>query len=192
MSHGIDLPGQETASGRMFDHGFLSVVERLLERINHTVLIFSQLALLAASLILTSSVVLRYYLKIATDWQDEAAVFLLVGMTFLSAASVQSQRGHIGIEAIASLLPPAINTVRKLLCDVVSLAFCTFFTWKSWALLHEAIVDGSTTSSTWAPPLWIPYGLMTAGMGLLVLQFVLQVLAGLFAGLHAPGKRVTS
>ena len=42
-------------------------------------------------------------------WQDEAAVFLLVGATFMSSAYVQSQRGHIGIEAFVSLLSPTAN-----------------------------------------------------------------------------------
>ena len=59
-------------------------------------------ALLAASLVLTSSVLTRYFLKASTDWQDETAVFLLVGATFLCGAFVQSIRGHIGIEAVAT------------------------------------------------------------------------------------------
>lgn len=54
--------------------------------------------------------------------------------------------------------------------------FCAFFSWKSWTLLHEAFVDEQTTSSTWGPPLWIPYGLMTVGMTLLCLQLLLQVM----------------
>ena len=57
-------------------------------------------ALLAAALVLTSSVVSRYVLHASTDWQDEAAVFCLVGATFLCAAYVQSLRGHVGIEAL--------------------------------------------------------------------------------------------
>ena len=54
------------------------------------------LALVLAAGVLTYSVVTRYFLKSATDWQDEVAVFLLVGATFMTTAHVQSLRGHVG------------------------------------------------------------------------------------------------
>jgi len=148
-----------------------------LARINRVVVAIGMIALLAASLVLTSSVVSRYFLKASTDWQDEAAVFCLVGATFMCAAFVQSIRGHVGIEAIASLLPRSIDRLRLALVDLLSLAFCAFFAWKSWTLLHEAWVDGQTTSSSWAPPLWIPYLLMSVGMTLLCLQILVQLVA---------------
>jgi TRAP-type C4-dicarboxylate transport system permease small subunit len=102
---------------------------------------------------------------------------MLVGVTVFCTAYVQSYRGHIGIEALSSLLSPRVNAARQLFVDVVSLAFCAFFSWKSWALFHEAWVDGMTTSSTFAPPLWIPYGMMAFGMTLLALQILVQILA---------------
>ena len=132
------------------------------------------LALVAAACILTSSVVSRYFLKASTDWQDEAAQFCLVGATFLCGAFVQSLRGHVGIEALAAVLPPAANRVRLAVVDVMCLAFCAFFAWKSCTLLHEAWTEGQTTSSSWAPPLWIPYLLMSLGMILLSVQLALQ------------------
>jgi len=150
----------------------------LLQRINALMLLLSMLAMVAACAVLTASVVLRYFLHAPTDWQDEVAVFLLVFVTFGSGAWVQEQRGHIGIEAVGALLSARVNRVRALLCDCVSLAFCGFFAWKSWTLVHEAWAEGMTTSSTWAPPLWFPYGLMAAGMSLLALQLLMQVLAG--------------
>ena len=70
---------------------------------------FGMLALLAASLVLTSSVVTRYLFKASTDWQDETAVFLLVGATFLCGAFVQSIRGHVGIEALSTLLSQRVD-----------------------------------------------------------------------------------
>ena len=150
--------------------------ERALYAVNRAVVAVSMVALVAAALVLTSSVATRYLLKASTDWQDESAVFLLVGVTFLCASWVQQQRGHIGIEAIVGLLPARVDRIRRFVVDALSLLFCGFFTWKSWHLLHEAWVDHQTTSSSWAPPLWIPYGVMTLGMALLTLQIALQVL----------------
>ena len=41
-------------------------------------------------------------------------MFLLVGATFMTAAYVQGQRGHIGIEAFVGLLSPLANRIRLL------------------------------------------------------------------------------
>jgi TRAP-type C4-dicarboxylate transport system permease small subunit len=133
------------------------------------------LATIGAGLVLTYSVLVRYFLHISTDWQDEMAVFLLVGATFLSAPYVQSVRGHITIEALEEVLPRALRRFRALASDIVCLAFCAFFSWQCWLLLLESIEDGRVTDSAWAPPLWIPYSLMTAGMTLLCLRFALQI-----------------
>lgn len=149
----------------------------VLMRINRLMVTAGMFALLIASAVLTYSVVSRYVMKSSTDWQDEAAVFCLVGATFLCSSFVQALRGHVGIEAIASLLPNSLNRLRLLLVDLLCLLFCSFFAWKSWTLFHEAWVEHQTTSSSWAPPLSIPYGLMAAGMTLLSLQLLIQLSA---------------
>lgn len=178
MSHGFELEGQKVLAAPP-TAGVLGMLFRLQVRVNSVVVTISIFALLAACLILTGSVVLRYFLKIPTDWQDEASVFLLFGAIFMSGAYVQSERGHIGITAIEAYCSPLVNRLRLFFCDVASFAFCTFFTYKTWGMLHEAVVEGQTTSSTWDPPLWIPYGLMFTGMTLLCLQILLQIAVGL-------------
>ncbi len=155
----------------------LMPLARLLHRINQAMVALGMVALLVASLVLTYSVVSRYVMQASTDWQDEAAVFCLVGATFLCGAFVQELRGHVGIEAVAGVLPQSLNRWRLLAVDVLGLCFCSFFAWKSWTLFHEAWVEHQTTSSSWAPPLSIPYGLMAAGMTLLSLQLLVQVSA---------------
>jgi len=175
-THGLD--NVETLPPAPLDAG---VFERAVARVNQVVVILSSIALVVASCVLTYSVITRYFLHLSTDWQDEMSVFLIVGAVFMSAAAIQAQRGHIGIEAIVGLLPKRVNHVRILLVDAASLAFCGYFAWKSITLLHEAIVDDYHSSSTWAPPLWIPYSLMTAGMILLSVQLLLQIVAGLRA-----------
>ena len=178
MSHGVELdvnnPNQVQKIG-----GVLGSILNWQQKINSIVMTVSMLALLAACLVLTLSVALRYFLKVPTDWQDEVSVFLLVGAVFMCAAYVQAERGHIGISALEGFLSPLVNRIRLLLCDVASFLFCTFFTYKTWSMLHEAVVEGQTSSSTWGPPLWIPYGLMAAGMTLLCFQILVQILIGL-------------
>ncbi|MDM4766581.1 TRAP transporter small permease [Pelomonas sp. SE-A7] len=154
---------------------FLRPLAWCVHQLHRAIQALAMLALLAAAGVLTWSVFSRYFFKMATDWQDEAAVFLLVGATFACAGQVQLLRGHVGIEAVAGLLGPRVDRWRGVLIDLLSLAFCAFFAWKSWTLWHEAWVDGQTTSSSWAPPLAIPYGFMAFGMSLLSLQIFLQL-----------------
>jgi hypothetical protein len=162
----------------------LQAADRLVSGINKMMLFLGSLALIAASVILSYSVASRAFFAATTDWQDEAAVFCLVGATFLCGAYVQQIRGHVGISAISTMLPNAINRLRIILIDMASCAFCAFFAWKSWTLFHEAWVDGQVTSSSWAPPLWIPYFMMAIGMSLLAVQILLQV----FGDFSKPAK----
>ena len=188
MTGGADLPG--APKGRLEIHtGTLGLVEIALNAVNRAVSIVGMVALLVAAAVLTYSVFSRYLFKAATDWQDEVAVFSIVGAVFLAGAWVQSQRGHVGIEAISSILPARVNRVRVVLVDLMTLAFCAFFAWKSWTLFHEAWVDRMTTSSTFAPPLTIPYGLMATGMSLLVLQLLLQTLGHFVPRIPDPDAR---
>ena len=119
MSHGLD-----SAAPIAQNMGWLGCVINV---INRWVMRLGMLALLAASLILTDSVISRYFFKASSDWQDEAAIFCLVGATFLCGAFVQSRRGHIGIEAIADVLPDWVNRIRLLLVDIFSALFCLHF-----------------------------------------------------------------
>lgn len=152
----------------------MQAADRVVSGINKLMVLAGSLALIAASVILSYSVASRAFFQATTDWQDEAAVFCLVGATFLCGSYVQEIRGHVGISAIAGMLPKRVNQIRILLIDIASFAFCAFFAWKSWALFHEAWADGQVTSSSWAPPLWIPYIMMSIGMTLLAIQIFLQ------------------
>ncbi len=156
--------------------GLPGALQRLLNAVNTALAVFSAIAIGLAGLVLTWEVFGRHFWGFPSDWQDEFAVFLLIGATFASAAWTQARRGHVGIEALGAILPPGVNRARRLLADLCACLFCGYFAWKTFQLLNEAIEEGTTSSSSWAPPLWIPYGAMAAGMALLTVQLALQVL----------------
>ena len=181
MMHG-PLKDQNDRSSAVAGNALIAALERGLAFCNNVIVVIAALALTAACVILSYSVLGRALFHSANYWQDEAAVFLLVGATFMTAAYVQGQRGHIGIEAFVGLLSPTVNRVRLWLVDLASFLFCAFFTWKSWTLAHEAWVDGQVSNSMWSPPLAIPYGLMGCGMTLLCVQILLQLMIPLSGG----------
>src|SRR5437868_8847350 len=169
------LTEREDLSKAATSNKLVAAFESALAFVNQMIVVFAAVALIAACAILSYSVLSRALFHAANYWQDEAAVFLLVGATFMTSAYVQGGRGHIGIEAFVGLLSPRANRVRLWLVDLASFAFCAFFTWKSWTLTHEAWTDGQVSNSMWSPPLAIPYGLMAAGMTLLCVQILLQI-----------------
>src|SRR3981081_3018455 len=174
MMHGA-LSDQNDRSNAAAAPGLVAAFERGFAFCNNIIVVVAAVALIAGCVILSYSVLGRALFHSPNYWQDEAAVFLLVGATFMTSAYVQGQRGHIGIEAFVGLLSPLANRIRLWLVDVASFLFCAFFAWKSWTLAHEAWVDGQVSNSMCSPPLAIPYGLMAAGMTLLCLQILLQL-----------------
>ena len=175
-SHGIDAASGAIPTADVPRLGVLGGAQNVLGMVNGVMAALSSLAIAAAGAVLTWEVAGRYFFSIPSDWQDELSTFLLIGATFASAAWIQARRGHVAIDALAHVLPPAIDHARRVLADLLSFLFVAFFAWKSVALLLEALADGQTTPSAWGPPLWIPYGCMAVGMALLALQLLLQVL----------------
>ena len=96
-------------------------LHRAMKAVNRWVMVPCMLAVVLAAAILSYSVAARYFFKIPTEWQDETAIFLLMGAIFFSAAFVQSHRGHVGVEAVAGLLSARANHWRMLFVEVVSL-----------------------------------------------------------------------
>ncbi len=176
-THGIDAASGAIPEADVPRTGVLGAVQGAVDGLNGVMAVLSSIAIAAAGIVLTWEVAGRYFFSAASDWQDELSTFLLIGATFASAAWIQARRGHVAIDALAAILPPGVDFARRVLADILSCAFVSFFAWKSISLLREAIEDGQTTPSSWGPPLWIPYGCMSAGMVLLAVQLLLQVLA---------------
>ena len=85
MAHGLDDVETEHAAAPPG-----GAADRVLAMIDDVVVIVSSVALVAASFVLTYSVIVRYFLQFSTDWQDEMSVFLIVGAVFMSSAAVQA------------------------------------------------------------------------------------------------------
>jgi len=147
----------------------------VVQRLNVFLGYVAALLIVASTLAISYEVVSRYVFRHPHDWSLELNIFILVAATFLAAAHTQMKRGHVGIEVLDGLLSPRVNRWRRLLSDVLSLAFCAFINVYIWKYFYQAWEGGWVTFSTWAPKEWIPYSFMGVGMTMLCLQFVVQI-----------------
>ena len=90
-AHGIDL-GNSVAIVTAEPGTLMWRITRAMALLNRTIVVLCSAALIISSAILSYSVVARYFFNAATYWQDEAAVFLLVGGTFLFRSQVAVHR----------------------------------------------------------------------------------------------------
>lgn len=146
-----------------------------IRRLNTFLGYVAALLIIVSTLTISYEVVWRYVFHEPHDWNLEFNIFMLIAATFLAAAHTQMKRGHVGIEVLDGLLSASWKRRRRLVSDVLSLAFCVFITVYIWQHFYRAWEGGWTSSSTWAPKEWIPYSFMAVGMTMLSLQLLVQI-----------------
>src|SRR5258708_36353691 len=98
VSHAAELDDGAKLPEPPSPGGFFGALLTLLRWIDEAVVRLSMIALLVASVVLTYSAVVRYFFKVPTDWQDEMAVFLLIGVALMCGCHWQSVREHVAIQ----------------------------------------------------------------------------------------------
>ncbi|MGH8745399.1 MAG: TRAP transporter small permease [Burkholderiales bacterium] len=127
----------------------------------------------------TYEVIWRYYLVHPHTWSLETNVFLLIAATFAAAAYTQLKRGHVGTEVLDLLLPKRWIPWRVLFGDILSCVVCGFIGVQVGLYAIHAWRENWTTDSVWAPHLWIPHAIISAGMLLIALQYLVQIVDGI-------------
>lgn len=138
-----------------------------------------------AIIVVCQMVVMRYFLNASTIWQTEFVIFSLVASTFIGCPYVLLVKGHVNVDLLPHYMGPRGRFVLAMIASTLGLFFCLILTWKGYEFFHEALVNGWTTDTIWALPLWIPYLSIPLGIGLLALQYVADILA-LVSGNEMP------
>jgi TRAP-type C4-dicarboxylate transport system permease small subunit len=143
-------------------------------------------ALIAAGvLVVCQMVYVRYVLNETTIWQTDFTTYALVGATFIGAPYVLMTRGHVNVDVLPLYLGQTGRYYLALVSILISLAFCLVTTWLCLKFWYEAWSQNWVSDTMWRARLWIPYAAMPAGLALLSLQFVADLLC-LVTGREPP------
>jgi TRAP-type C4-dicarboxylate transport system permease small subunit len=145
-----------------------------IDNVNEVTGLLCGLSVLAASLIITFGVIVRY-MGVSTSWQIELSTYLLILAVFVGAAYTQKHGGHIAIDLVTIYMPPRPRKIIDLVGAVMGLIVAFVVAVLSWPIWWEAIEFNQHSETLWGPHLAFPYLLIPLGMTLLSVQYVVDI-----------------
>lgn len=130
-----------------------------------------------AVLVICDMVIERYGMGRTTIWQIDVVTYSIVAATFIGSAYVLMHRGHVNVDVLPLHARPRFRFWLAIFTIVLSLAFCLVLFVVCAAYWYEAYSHNWRSDTIWRSRLWIPILSMPVGLGLLVLQYVAELLA---------------
>jgi TRAP-type C4-dicarboxylate transport system permease small subunit len=128
-----------------------------------------------AVLVIVDIVVERYMLDRTTIWQIDVVTYSIVSATFIGSAYVLMTRGHVNVDVLPLHLGPRARYRLAVLTTLLALGFCVVLFVLCTAYWYQAFAGNWRSDTVWRARLWIPYSAMPLGLGLLVLQYLVEL-----------------
>jgi TRAP-type C4-dicarboxylate transport system permease small subunit len=139
--------------------------------------VFAAILIALAVLVICDIVVERYILNLTTIWQIDVVTYAIVGATFVGSSFVLKTRGHVNVDILPLYLGPTKRYWLAIATGVMGLAFCVVIFYLCTQFWYEAYTLKWRSNTVWRARLWIPYLAMPIGLGLLVLQYVVDLIS---------------
>lgn len=147
--------------------------------------LFAACLIAAGVVVVCHMVFVRYVLNQNTIWQTDFVTYSLVAATFIGAPYVLMTKGHVNVDVLPIYLGARARFALALIAYGVSFAFCLIMTVLTFQFWHEAWASNWVSDTMWRARLWIPYGAMPIGLGILSLQYLADII-NLISGREPP------
>jgi len=138
--------------------------------------VFAAILIGLAVLVICDMVIVRYFFSVPTIWQIDVVTYSIVAATFVGSAYVLMTKGHVNVEILLLYLGPNARYWLALFTIVLSMGFCIVLWILCTQYWYQAWSEGWRSNTVWRARLWIPYLSMPVGLGLLVLQYIADLL----------------
>lgn len=130
-------------------------------------------------------VIERYLFNLNTIWQTDFVVYSLIAATFIGSPYVLLTHGHVNVDVLPHYVGPRVRYGLALFAILLSLAFAVVITVLTFRFWQEAWNNNWRSETVWRARLWIPYSAMPIGLGILALQYVVELVC-LVTGREPP------
>jgi TRAP-type C4-dicarboxylate transport system permease small subunit len=143
-------------------------------------------ALIAVGVVIVCEMVyVRFVLNENTIWQTDFVTYSLVAATFIGSPFVLLTRGHVNVDVLPHYLGTRARYWLALVSMLLAMAFCVLMVVLTSQYWLEAWNQRWLSNTMWRVRLWIPYASMPIGLGILTLQYVVD-LYSLVTGREPP------
>jgi len=118
----------------------------------------ARLCLAALGVVVIYGVVLRYGFSAAPPYVEQVALLLVISVAMFGAAAGVHEAGHIGLDSVVKLLPPAGRRAVSVAVELLIIAFAVLLLWgsveMSLSTWHDRIPTlGISEAWRYAPPI---------------------------------------
>ena len=139
--------------------------------------VFAAILIGIAVFVICDMVIVRYFFDVPTIWQIDVVTYAIVAATFVGSPYVLMTRGHVNVEILPLYLGPRVRYWLALFTIVLSLSFCVVLFALCTQYWYQAWSEGWHSNTVWRARLWVPYLSMPFGLGLLVLQYFVELIS---------------
>lgn len=163
-----DLPGP----------GWLIRVEKYFETLSYLAAWLGSLLIMLITLLISANVLTRKYYEESITGSLELVEYSLVWITFVSAAWVLRQDGHVKVDILILILPESVRRWFYYGGQSLGCLVCGFLTFYSGNVVLTAFQRGTKLISQLILPKWIMLIIIPIGFFMLTLEFLLLIVRG--------------
>lgn len=131
----------------------------------------------AAVLVICDMVIERYIFNRTTIWQIDVVTYCIVGATFVASPYVLMTKGHVNVDILPLHLKPKARYWLALATSLIAFALSVVLFVLCTSYWYESYSENWLSNTVWRARLWIPLFSMPVGLGLLTLQYIVEILS---------------
>ncbi|GAX88816.1 TRAP transporter small permease [Effusibacillus lacus] len=143
--------------------------------LSKTETLISGIFLIAACVLVFTSVVLRVFWDYSSSIMEEAVRYLIVWCIFIGASLALKNDKHITIDILLKRLPEKIRIGFQTLAFLLGLGLCLFIFFKGVNLVWHSYLISEKSTSAWRMPMFIPKLAVPVGAILISFRFLEKI-----------------
>ena len=149
----------------------MSRFSKILDMILLGLFYFAMFLVFVMVVIICSEVVSRYFFNRPSIWVVDITGYILLYITFLGAAWLAREKGHVMIEVLTSRLSSETQRLLTIVTNTIGAIFCFFFAIWTGLEFWKKLIAGTLVIELFEVPEWtiliiIPIGSLLLGITL--------------------------